>query len=194
MANRAQESDEGHLVEQAINGDGAAYGVLYERYLDAIYRFIYFRVGSGPEAEDLTEEVFVKAWEAIPDFTPDTEQSFSTWLYRIAHNLVIDYHRKRRPQSWTSEQLALEESKNPSVEDAAHQRQDAALVAQAVQRLNEVEQQVIILRFVEGLSHSEIAEIIGKSEGASRIIQHRALSNLRVYMTELHSQPDLRDE
>lgn len=167
------------LVDRAINGDKGAFGQLYERHLDAIYRYIFFRVGSSADAEDLTEDVFVSAWEALPDFTDESENAFLSWLYRIAHNRVIDHYRKRQPHSWTSEQLAQEEARAPSVEETAHLNRDVEQLAEAIAQLDATEQQVIVLRFMEGRSHSEVAEIIGKSEGASRVIQYRALVNLR---------------
>lgn len=175
--------EERRLIGRAVEGDANAYGLLYERYLDAIYRYIYFRVGNPSDAEDLTEEVFVKGWEAITDFKLGPDQNFSAWLYRIAHNLVVDHHRKRRPAMWSSEQLANEETRAPSVEATARLHRDAESVAQAVQQLTDLEQEVIILRFVEGLSHKEIANVIGKSEGASRVIQHRALKSLKALLS-----------
>jgi RNA polymerase sigma-70 factor (ECF subfamily) len=170
------------LVGRAIRGDKAAFGLLYERHLDAIFRYVYFRVGNSAEAEDLTEDVFVNAWEGLSGFERGGRGSFLAWLYRIAHNRIIDHYRKRQPQSWSSEQLALEEAIMPSVEDSVHLSHDADRLAQAISKLEDTEQQVIILRFIEGLSHAEVAQIISKSEGASRIIQHRALSNLRALL------------
>ena len=170
------------LIERGVHGDSAAFGMLYERHLDAIFRYVYFRVGSSADAEDLTEDVFVSAWENLSNFRPEGESSFLSWLYRIAHNRVIDHYRKRQPQSWSSEQLALEEALIPSVEDAAHINFDTRRLAKAVSQLEETEQEVIILRFIEGLSHGEVASIIEKSEGASRVIQHRALINLKTLL------------
>lgn len=170
------------LVQRAIDGDTVAFGLLYERHLDAIYRYVFFRVNSSADAEDLTEDVFVSAWESLASFKADDSRAFLSWLYRIAHNRVVDYYRKRQPLSWTSEQLAMEEARTPDVEEIAHINHDARRLAQAVSQLEDTEQQVVILRFIEGLSHSEVANIIGKSEGASRIIQHRALLNLKALM------------
>lgn len=172
------------LVERAIDGDKGAFGMLYERHLDAIYRYVFFRVGRPGDAEDLTEDVFMRAWEAMDGFEYGGEGSFLSWLYRIAHNIVIDHYRKRQPQNWSSEQLALEESPHPRVEEVAHHNQDVLRLAQAIKVLDDTEQQVIVLRFIEGLSHGEVADIIGKSEGASRVIQHRALVNLRSILGE----------
>lgn len=170
------------LIKRAVHGDRAAFGTLYERHLDAIFRYVYFRVGNSADAEDLTEDVFVSAWENLSTFKPEGQNSFLSWLYRIAHNRVIDHYRKRQPQSWTSEQLALEEAIIPSVEEAAHISFDTRRLAKAISQLEETEQEVIILRFIEGLSHGEVANVIEKSEGASRVIQHRALLNLKTLL------------
>lgn len=171
-----------NLIDRAIQGDTVAFGVLYERHLDAIFRYVYFRVGNSADAEDLTEDVFVSAWENLSTFKPEGPKSFISWLYRIAHNRVIDHYRKRQPQSWSSEQLALEESRLPGVEEAAHLNHDTTRLAKAISQLEETEQEVIILRFIEGLSHTEVSKIIEKSEGASRVIQHRALTNLKALL------------
>lgn len=168
-----------YLVERAINGDKAAFGLLYERHLDQIYRYIFFRVGNPADAEDLTEDVFVSVWQALPDFSNDSQSAFLSWLYRIAHNRVVDHYRKRQPQNWTSEQFAREEAPTPSVEETAHLNRDVERLAEAIAQLDATEQQVIVLRFIEGRSHSEVAEMIGKSEGASRVIQYRALVKLK---------------
>lgn len=172
------------LVEKAIQGNAEAFGLLYELHLEAIYRYVYFRVGNPADAEDLTEDVFVSAWENLSNFKIGDTGSFLSWLYRIAHNKVVDSYRKRQPQTWSSEQLALEESRLPGVEESAYWSQTASRLADAISQLEDTEQSVVILRFIEGLSHSEVANIIGKSEGASRIIQHRALLNLRASLDE----------
>ena len=167
------------LINRASNGDAKAFGELYKEYVDAIYRYVYFRVGSQAEAEDLTDEVFVRAWEALPEFQPNASYSFSAWLYRIAHNLVVDTYRRRSPVTFSREELDKNRTRLPSVEEEAQIRHEASNLVEAVQNLSDLEQDVIVLRFVEGLSHREVAEIIGKSESASRVIQHRALAALR---------------
>jgi len=167
------------LINKAIDGDAKAFGELYEEYVDAIYRYIFFRVGSEVEAEDLTDEVFVRAWEALPEFRPSASYSFSAWLYRIAHNLVVDSYRRRSPVTFSRDELDKNRTRLPSVEEEAQIRHEAANLVKAVQHLSDMEQDVIVLRFVEGLSHREVAQVIGKSESASRVIQHRALASLR---------------
>ena len=175
-------NDERAVLIRALNGDADAFGNLYVLHLDAIYRYVYFRVGSQEEAEDLTGEVFVRAWEALPSYQIGVFP-FKSWLYRIAHNLVVDHRRKRRPLSLPDEGIAETPSPHIAPEDLVALRQDAAALASAVKDLDDEEQQVIILRFVEGLSHREVADIIGKSEGASRVIQHRALGKLQGYLS-----------
>ena len=177
-SNLAEAEQEQTLVARAIEGDANAFGVLYSRHLDAIYRHVYFRVADVSLAEDLTEEVFVRAWTGMSKYKPQGHR-FTSWLYRIAQNLIVDHYRKhsRRPQVDDPETELLPDSQLLP-EDQISFQQDFEGLANAVQQLGSDEQQVIILRFVEGLSHREVAEVIGKSEGASRVIQHRALEAL----------------
>ena len=177
-SNIAEAEHEQTLVSRAIAGDADAFGDLYIRHLDAIYRHVYVRVADEPLAEDLTEEVFIRAWTALPKYEPQGHR-FSSWLYRIAQNLVVDHYRKRssRAHDDEAEMEKLPDSQSLP-EDQVAEQQDQVNLARAVQQLRDDEQQVILLRFVEGLSHRDVAEVIGKSEGASRVIQHRALEAL----------------
>jgi len=177
-SNIAEAEQEQTLVSRAIDGDADAFGDLYTRHLDAIYRHVYFRVADAHLAEDLTEEVFIRAWTALPKYEPQGHR-FSSWLYRIAQNLVVDHYRRKASQGSENE-AEMEKLPDPRSlpEEQLAKQQDYASLARAVQQLGDDEQHVIILRFVEGLSHREVAEAIGKSEGASRVIQHRALEVL----------------
>lgn len=177
------QAKEKKLVLRAQNGDAEAFGALYSWYLDAIYRYVYFRVNTTETAEDLTEEVFVRAWEALPTYEV-RKYPFKSWLYRIAHNLIIDHRRKQRPVTVEDEVLQAVASPLHLPEDIVVRFQHNEALTRAVRRLDEEEQQVVILRFVEGLSHREVAEIIGKSEEASRVIQYRAIQRLQRYMTD----------
>ena len=173
-----EEAEEQTLVSQAIDGDADAVGLLYTRHLDAICRYVYFRVADEPLAEDLTEEVFVKAWTALPRYKQQGHR-FTSWLYRIARNLIVDHYRKQSTHTPVADApMETIADEGPSPEVLVADQQDYAALAGAIQRLGSDEQQVIILRFVEGLSHKEVGEVIGKSEGASRVIQHRALEAL----------------
>ncbi len=177
------EQNQSQLILQAIKGDQEAFGALYTLHLNAIYRYIYFRVGDEHEAEDLTEEVFVKAWEALPKYRL-TEYPFTSWLYRIAHNLTVDYHRRRLPVSLSDQDLHRILSAASSTEEMVEDRQRFSALTAAVQRLDDWEQDVIILRFVHGISHDEVAAMVGKSANATRVIQHRALAKLSKYLKD----------
>jgi len=182
MTERLDQNRERQLIERAKAGDARAFGLLYEAYLDAIYRYVYFRVSDVAEAEELTDDVFVRAWEALPDYEIQPGR-FSPWLYRIAHNLVVDHYRRRTLQEETQPLFAVKESL-PSVEEMVGKKQAVARAVNAVNRLSQLEQSVLLLRFVEQLPYREIAEIVGKSEGACRVIQYRALGTLRDLLEE----------
>jgi RNA polymerase sigma-70 factor (ECF subfamily) len=182
-------SDEAALVRAAVAGDADAYGRLYVRHLDAIYRYVRFRVGNAADAEDLTEQVFLKAWEAIAGYRA-RGVPFASWLYRIAHNVVVDHHRQRAPEAMApvQEEGMAASDRRGTVEQVIESGELAALAA-AISRLPEEQQQVVVLRFIEGLSHAEVARIIDKSPGACRVIQHRALAALHRLLTETqHAQ------
>jgi RNA polymerase sigma-70 factor (ECF subfamily) len=171
---------EADLTARARAGDADAFGQLYELHVDRVYRYVAYRVKTEHEAEDLTEQVFLKAWEAMPRYE-DRGLPFRAWLFRLAHNLVIDHYRVRRSDVSLNELLDSDQSYEPSGPDPqveVEARLDADEVRLAVRRLGEEQRQVVLLRFVEGLSHSEVADILGKTEGATRAIQHRALGAL----------------
>ncbi|MDQ4078537.1 MAG: sigma-70 family RNA polymerase sigma factor [Chloroflexota bacterium] len=172
------ETDDGVLIRRARDGDTEAFGTLYVRYLDPIYRYIYFRMGEQSEAEDITEQVFLKAWEALPGYE-QRGHPFSSWLYRIAGNMVVDYHRRAetvRLAEVADEVIMQEMPVNPA--EQVIRREEMATLAKAIAQLPDEQQQTIILRFIEGLSHSEVADLLGKSEGACRALQYRALAAL----------------
>lgn len=172
--------DEHELVTKAINGETDAFGELYKRYLDAIYRFVYFRTGHNEDAEDLTEQTFLKAWEALPKYR-QVGKPFSSWLYRIAYNVVVDYHRHNKKVEGISQELIREsiliqpQGTLKNVED----REEITNLARAITKLSEEQQMVIIFRFIEGMSYKQVSEIIGKNEGTCRMIQFRALTALQ---------------
>jgi RNA polymerase sigma-70 factor, ECF subfamily len=169
-------TDEPQLVARAVRRDSAAFGMLYETHLDRVYRYVYFRVGSTVDAEDLTEQVFLKAWEAIERYEA-RGIPFIAWLYRLAHNLVVDHYRARRP-TMPLEDVAEAEEPGANTLDSVENEIDAEEVRVAVRKLSPEHQQLIVLRFVEGMSHAEVAQITGKTEGATRVVQYRALQSL----------------
>jgi len=183
MGRRSPIPSEDELIRRAIRRDAEAFGELYVLHLDRIYRYIFYRVGSEVDAEDLTEQVFLRAWEAIEGYRHQ-RYPFSSWLYRIAHNAVIDHYRTRkdlRPLDSLSFSLA-DEALGP--EELLARKTEAACLHEAIARLPEEQQHVVSLRFIEGLRHAQVALILGKSEGAVRVIQHRALAALSAILGE----------
>ena len=163
------------LIERAQHGDREAFGDLYEQHLDAIYRYLYYRVSDQHEAEDLTEMVFLKAWQALPRYRPG-EAPFTSWLYRIAHNLLVDRLRVRKEHMPLDDDLSDDA---PSLETHLTQHEQSQALHRALACLNEQQQQVLTLRFISDLSHAETAQVMRRSEAAVRVIQHRALAALR---------------
>lgn len=170
------------LIRASMKGDSEAFEALYLHYMERIYRYIYFRVGDEAQAEDMTEDVFVRAWESLPKYRLGVSR-FTSWLYTIAHNLVVDQYRRRNPVQISTEDLARHSDPSDLPERVISRKQEIEVLAKSIKQLEELEQEVLLLRFVEGLSHREIAAIIGKSRSASRVIQHRALKALRMIMT-----------
>jgi RNA polymerase sigma-70 factor (ECF subfamily) len=169
--------DETSLLERAREYDQAALIEIYDLHSRRIYNYIYHRLGDVHLAEDLTAEVFVRMLEAAQS-RKFARTSLSAWLYRIAHNLVVDHFRiqSQREVEPLDERLRVAIDDLTVVVEAklAQQRLRAAL-----SHLTQEQQQVIILRFGEGLSAPQVAEVLGKSEGAVRAQQHRALEMLR---------------
>lgn len=168
--------DERMLVERAARRDRRAFAQLYDRFVDKIYKYIYYKVGSSAEAEDLTAQTFLKAWEAIGGYRW-TERPFSAWLYRIAHNLVVDYFRTKRETASLEELPSLEE-RGTTLEEVTEQHLTAEVLRRAIGHLTSDQQQVILLRFLEGYSTEQVAQLMGKQPGAVRTLQHRALVGL----------------
>lgn len=168
-------SEVARLVERAVGGDFEAFGQLYSIHLDRIYRYVFYYIKDGMAAEDVTEDVFVKAWKAIKS-CKGKEQTFSPWLYRIAHNHVIDSLRARRKYLLT-DMDTLGEMRDPQVEVERKLGQQELLATLSYLPPNQ--KQVIILKFIEGLDNSEIGQVMGKSQGAIRVLQMRALATLR---------------
>ncbi len=171
--------DEAVLVEQA-KGNPEAFGLLYERYVDRIYNYVYYRTGNHHDAEDLTARVFYQALRHISGYV-QRGAPFSSWLYRIAHNLVANWHRDRgRRQVVSLDRLAsvTRQGEDGSLERAAQSEQREALLT-AVRCLPADRQQLLILKFVERLPNAEIGQIMGRSEGAIKSLYHRTLLALR---------------
>jgi RNA polymerase sigma-70 factor (ECF subfamily) len=173
----AKTSDEAMLVQKAIGHDAEAFGRLYDMHVDRVYRNIYYRVGNEADAEDLTQQVFFKAWQAI-DRYKKMASPFIAWLMTISHNLVVDFYRTRKDKAYLEAEILADDS-TPNPERAAEASFEQQRLRRAILQLGGDEQQVVILRFIEGFEFAEIASILKKKEGNIRVILHRALVKLR---------------
>jgi RNA polymerase sigma-70 factor (ECF subfamily) len=159
--------------------DPKAFGELYNRHVRRIYNYIYYRTGNHHDAEDLTARVFHRALRHVPNFQ-DKGVPFSAWLYRIAHNLVANWHRdrSRRPVLPLEDQVVIADV-DDLPESEAIAEEERRMLLDAVRNLPPERQQVLILKFVERLSNAEIGEIMGRTEGAIKSLYHRTLNALR---------------
>jgi RNA polymerase sigma factor (sigma-70 family) len=164
-----------NLVTQAISGDVEAFGELYTNHVTKIYRYIYYNVHDKEHAEDITQEVFLKAWKAIGSCR-GKEKTFSSWLYRIAHNLIIDKLRKSQKQPSREAELPEDIRDTSDRMEISLEQRDLLKV---IDVLPPNQRQVIVMKFIEEMDNREIAETMGKSTGAIRILQMRALETLR---------------
>ncbi|HYG59600.1 MAG TPA: sigma-70 family RNA polymerase sigma factor [Symbiobacteriaceae bacterium] len=178
--------DEQLVVERAKR-DPDAFGRLYDVHFDRIYAYIYRKTGDRQAAEDLTSDTFMKALANIKNYRY-TGQPFAAWLYRIAANVVTDYYRSRRISTPLDEELSLQ-APGTSPEEAALRLDDQQAVARAIQTLSPDQQDVILLRFSAGLRLKEIAQVIGKTEGAVKALMFRALGGLKGKLTESGVRP-----
>ncbi len=168
---------DGALVRAAKAGDATAFGMLYERYRDAIYRYCLARTGTSCEAEDLASDVFVKALQSLERYQ-DRGLPFVAFLYRIARNAAIDRSRTLK-QPLSVDSLVSEPASRQNVEAEATLAVDRSILLAALTKLKAEQRDVIVMRFIEGYSAAEVAAAIGKTEGAVRTLQHRALERLR---------------
>ena len=180
MENNEQSID--LIIERAIQGDEEAFSILYIENLKKIYNYIYYRTGNSHDAEDLTARVFQRALNHISKYKK-TAVPFSAWLYRIAHNLVANWHRdnNRRKEVPLEEQTETR-NKQEIPEREIEDRQDVEFLLKAMHRLSHDRQMVIILKYVEDLPNNEIGKIMRKSEGAIKSLYHRTLLELRSYL------------
>jgi RNA polymerase sigma-70 factor (ECF subfamily) len=176
--------DEDLLIRRAQQGDLAAVSELYNLHVDRIYQYVRYRIGDDQTAEDITAEVFLRAIESLGTYS-DRGAPFIAWLYRIAHARVIDFWRaSNRRQTAPLEDPLLQESLVDTDEAIETDFLQHRLLWSALRRLTDDQQNVIILKFVQGLSNAEIAQLIGKTEGAVKALQRRALESLARLLNE----------
>lgn len=169
------ESQDKLLYLKAKQGDAEAFTLLFDKYSKKIYRFIYFKVSSKELAEDLASQCFLKVWEQITNGQPI--KSFQAWLYQIARNLVVDYYRNREKEElrliYQLEEAGIEDKFDPD------ENLDREQLEKLLFFLKSEIREIVVLRFIEGLSIKEISKIVDKSSANIRVIIHRALKELQ---------------
>jgi RNA polymerase sigma-70 factor (ECF subfamily) len=167
------------LFLKVIKQDPEAYGQFYDLYVDRIHRFIFFKVNSTSDAQDLTSETFLKLWQSLKE--GKEIKNLNSFVYTIARNLVIDFYRKRA----THEQESIDRDEVREIPDKTnflHQQEvDDQLqgVLRGLDKLKDEYREVIVLRFLNELSISEISAVINKSGGSVRVLLHRAMKALK---------------
>lgn len=170
--------DETTLIQRAKT-DKEAFGRLYELYVERIYNYVYYRIGNHADTEDLTSRIFFRAMEHIIHYE-DQGVPFSAWLYRIAHNLVANWHRDHSRRLQVSlDDIASWRVSEIEPESDTELMEDKEMLLAAIRRLPAERQEILILKFVERLSNAEIGDIMGRSEGAIKSLYHRTLLVLR---------------
>lgn len=166
-------------IRRAQQGDAAAVAELYRAFASEIYRYVTYRVSNPADVEDITAEVFLKMVEGLPRYRI-TGAPFEAWLYRIAAARIVDYRRRvtRRAEQAITEQLA---NGTALPEERLQQQDEVRVLGQALRQLSDEHQTILLLRFVEGKTHQEVAAILNKSMTAVKTAQYRAL----IHLTEL---------
>ena len=173
------EFEEKEILARVSQGDREAFGELYEQYVERIYNYVYYRTGNVHDAEDLTARVFHRALNHVKTYT-DRGVPFSAWLYRIAHNLIANWHRDRsRHQEIPLDDAPTLHYKGDAPETALIQGQERDALLKMIRNLPGERQHLLILKFVEHMSNAEIGETMNRSEGAVKSLYHRTLLALR---------------
>lgn len=179
------------LVKEAQDGSHDSFAKVYDIFIDPIYRYVFYRV-KAVDAEDIVETVFLKVWEHLGKYKVSEKSSFSAWIFRIAHNLVVDYYRSTKNKGVDELLETIPDKKrehNPI--DMTQQGLDRGVVKKAIFKLKKNYQEIIIYKFINDLSNKEIANILKRSEGSVRILQFRALKALKFELEDLGVNQDL---
>lgn len=170
------------LLDKACRGDEGAFSQLYQAYFEKIYKFLYYRVNHKETAEDLTEDVFIKAYQNITNL--QNVNLFEGWLFQIARNRLIDHYRSKKQTVDLDEVIEILEYEDTTV-DVLDLESKQKILLELLKELTTEQRQVIRLKFFEDLSNSEIASLINKTEVAVRVIQHRAMARLKELISNL---------
>jgi len=174
-------SIEEDVITRAIKGDGEAFAQLYEEYFGKIYRYVYLRLGNRDEAEDLTQQVFVKALEAIGRYKW-RNLPFASWLFRIAHNQMIDYFRRENKIEKVEWNDNISRNDEPGPDSIVQHQFEAEELSENIKKLPPAQRDVISLRFGAGFSVAEAAKALRKNPGTVKALQYNAIVTLRKMM------------
>lgn len=194
-ASRRGTADAWDLVRRTQGGDADAFGLLYDRYVDTVYRFIYYRLGDRTQAEDLTSETFLRALRRIST-VHEQGRDIGAWLVTIARNLVLDHVKSAQYRLCAPTEEIVDahlEQAGDTTEAAALAGLDQRALLEAVKRLSPEQQESIVLRFFQGLSLAETAEVMGRNAGAVKALQHRAIKQLHILLTSPAPQAPTKD-
>lgn len=184
MEDTDSQNDPKRLMHLAKDGDTEAFGLLYELYFAPIFRYIYFRVKTKEEAEDLVQNVFLKVYKSISTYEERNKEPLA-YFFTVARNTVIDYWRKKKDIIVEQEKVINRistDSENPR--DLIERKETSGTIHQAIAHLTDEQQEVIIMKFINELSNQEIAKLLGKNEAAVRQLQCRALKLLHKYLKD----------
>jgi RNA polymerase sigma-70 factor (ECF subfamily) len=174
--------EEDQIVLKAVEGDQQAFSAIFDLYYKPINRYFFFHGTDEKEAEDLTDAVFFKAWKNMQRFNVN-KGTFKAWIYRIAHNTLIDHYRQRKDMVSIDAVHGIADTTSHA-EERVIKDEEVQLLRHALDRLDERSRMIIVYRFIVGLDHRQTARLVGVSEGNVRIIQMRALKKLKSFFSE----------
>ena len=179
-----QKSNIEQWVKEAQSGNWQSFSKLYEYFVDKVYKYNYYKVSSQDEAFDLTETVLLKVWDNLKSYKPKAGSSFGSWVFRIAHNLLVDHYRLKK------ETVELTEVHADQRDEASplHKTEEVlrkGTLKQAMSKLKDIYREVLTLSYLNELSNSEVAELMNKSEGGLRVLKFRALQELKKVLEQM---------
>ena len=180
-ASQLSAEEETLLIRKAASGEANAFARLYDFYVDEVYRFIFFRVSNEQIAEDLTSQLFVKVWDKLDSYEPRGVR-FGAWLFQIARNMVIDYYRTRKETVALEDGALTKPDPQANVAKNVEKKLEGERMRAMLEHLTDDQREVITLKFIDGFSTNEIAEVMKKKPGAIRALQMRGLQQLAKIM------------
>lgn len=179
-----QKSNIEQWVKEAQSGNWQSFSKLYEHFVDKVYKYYYYKVSSQDEAFDLTETVFLKVWDNLKSYKPKTGSSFGSWVFRIAHNLLVDHYRLNKEMvELTDVHADKREEANPMHKTDESLRKET--LKKAMSKLKDIYKEVLTHSYLNELSNSEVAELMNKTEGGLRVLKFRALQELKKVLEQM---------